>query len=528
MGLLVKHILDHPGGRKSFRRQFPSHLRPYLNRTQLKVSLGHPGDPDFLTNYAAADAQWKEEVALAERKHAGKFDKLTPELINYLAVTWQAQQLELDDEVRWISRPSERKKAAKERLAADIRGDLDAALRERGLGDIDAIVETWGGPAEEHAANMSFLLDRRAPEFITYVRAFHDAQIEAWELTLRRVDGDIVPTPQAPEPPVKASAGPRPLPLLATYDAYAAAQGISEGVRTEWRRYIQHFLTFVGNEDAGQLTRDDVVRWRDHLLETPTRLGKPRMAVTVKDKYLTALRCTLAFAVEEKMLSTNVASDVKVRVPRASVTRSPDFTMDEAMAILRATLETPKGRLSAPHALARRWIPWLCAYTGARVNEISQLRKEDVQQIDGIWIINITPEAGAVKTRKARQVPLHAHVIAQGFLEMVKAQAQGALFYDPSKQRAKTDDNRHFKKVGEKLAQWVRMEVGITDKALKPNHAWRHLFKTLAGEAGIEEKVADAIQGHTSSSVSRRYGQVTLRNKADAIAAFPRFGVPSI
>ncbi|MEC5293197.1 hypothetical protein, partial [Aurantimonas sp. C2-3-R2] len=33
---------------------------------------------------------------------------------------------------------------------------------------------------------------------------------------------------------------------------------------------------------------------------------------------------------------------------------------------------------------SRRWVPWICAYTGARVNEITQLRRQDIKQIDGI------------------------------------------------------------------------------------------------------------------------------------------------
>ena len=69
MGLLVKHIQDHPGGRKSFRRQYPPHLRPFLRRTQLRVSLGHPDSPDFHERYAKAARQWDDDVALAERKH---------------------------------------------------------------------------------------------------------------------------------------------------------------------------------------------------------------------------------------------------------------------------------------------------------------------------------------------------------------------------------------------------------------------------------------------------------------------------
>jgi integrase len=142
--------------------------------------------------------------------------------------------------------------------------------------------------------------------------------------------------------------------------------------------------------------------------------------------------------------------------------------------------------------------------------------------------VNITPDAGTVKAKVARLVPLHQHLMDQGFLDMVKERGAGPLFYDPNKQRVLKDSNRHFKKVGERLAEWVRKEVGITDPDIQPNHAWRHTFKTMSHTAGIEERVADAIQGHAPSTTGRRYGGVPLKTKAEAIAKLPRFQVPGV
>jgi integrase len=486
-------------------------------------------DPDFVERWIKACRQYDKNVARAERQHSGEFDALTLELIEYLARSWETADLAMDDEVRWTERSSARKKTARDNLRSSIAADLQEALNLRGLGDIEEIVVQWRGAALEHTAEMGLAVDQSDPLFISYVRAIHEAQIGCWQAILKRLEGEFVPTPSEPVSPIEAAAKVIRVPLTSTFDAYAVAQGISEGVKLEWRRYVQHLVGFLGHDDAARLTREEVVSWRDHLLETPTKLGKVRKPITVKDKYLTALRCTLGWAVEEHKLSSNVASEVAVRVPKEAKSRAhSDFTMDEAARILRASLVPASGRLSAPYVRARRWIPWLCAYSGARVNELSQLRKEDVQQIDGIWLINITPDAGSVKNRQARQVPLHAHIIEQGFLEVVKALPEGPIFYDPAQQRVDGEGNRHFKKVGERLAKWVREDVGIEDPALKPNHAWRHLFKTLAAEAGIQEKDADALQGHAPNSTARNYGQVNLRTRAAAIAKFPRFELQGV
>jgi|GEM_PF-2501525 hypothetical protein len=65
-------------------------------------------------------------------------------------------------------------------------------------------------------------------------------------------------------------------------------------------------------------------------------------------------------------------------------------------------------RTSAHLKLAVRWVPWLCAYTGARSGEMTQLRKQDIERHkDGFWLVHITPDAGTVKGSMPRTVVLH-------------------------------------------------------------------------------------------------------------------------
>lgn len=555
MGWLVKHIQNHPGGRKSFRRLYPPHLLPYLSGTQLRVSLGRPDSADFHERYAKAARQWEEDVALAEKKHAGTFVALDGPTILHLAAAFHAEALEEDDQARWDADEREQFKAIavrvdesggvnswagseRSRWATKTRETQEAALASRkalkATGDLQGVLEEWTEESLLLAEARGFLVSPSDPLLPELCRALNDAAILAAQDRLKRLEGEDVPTPAAPEPPATAAPakavrkkGGEVL-LMPTFEAYATAQGISEGVRREWRKYIQSLIGFVGHDDARRLTRDDVVAWRDHLQVTPMRNGALRKPVTVRDKYITALRCTLTWAKEEKRLEENVAADVRVRIPKEAKTRDKDFTMDEAKAILQASLEAPTGRLSAPYVRARRWIPWLCAYSGARVNELSQLRKEDIFESDGVWVMQITPDAGTVKTRDTRLVPLHPHILEQGFLGVLKVLSSGPIFYEPQNLRSTGDEvkgNRHIKKVGERLAEWVRKDVGIADPAIKPNHAWRHLFKTISADVGIEEKVADAIQGHAATTTGRKYGKVSVQAKAAAIERLPRFEV---
>ena len=65
----------------------------------------------------------------------------------------------------------------------------------------------------------------------------------------------------------------------------------------------------------------------------------------------------------------------------------------------------------------------------------------------------------------------------------------------------------------------------MTDPRVRPNHAWRHTFKTIGRQAGIEDSVLDAICGHAPGSIGADYGEVTVAAKARAFERFPRFTV---
>ena len=147
-------------------------------------------------------------------------------------------------------------------------------------------------------------------------------------------------------------------------------------------------------------------------------------------KYLAAAKRLFTVGKQKFRIAANPAAEVKVEVRKAQRPRSPGFTDEEAKAILGATLRAPSGLGNvAGNKLAIRWAPWLCAYTGARITEMMQLRKVDVQVISGIPCVIITPEAGSTKTGGFRRVPLHPHLIELGFLNFVASRPDGPLFF---------------------------------------------------------------------------------------------------
>lgn len=173
-------------------------------------------------------------------------------------------------------------------------------------------------------------------------------------------------------------------------------------------------------------------------------------------------------------------------------------------------------------------MPWLCAYTGARPGEITQLRGQDVIEQDGVHAILITPEAGTLKGGAARVVPIHQHVLAQGFLKFTERHGRGPLFYKQGTSTGAEDPIKKKKpraaQARQRLADWVR-GLGVDDPNISPNHAWRHTFKQIGDRAGISERMSDYITGHAHKSVGAGYGAPTLEDMAAALKKFPRYAV---
>jgi site-specific recombinase XerD len=135
--------------------------------------------------------------------------------------------------------------------------------------------------------------------------------------------------------------------------------------------------------------------------------------------------------------------------------------------------------------------------------------------------LTITPEAGTVKTNEAREVVLHPHLAELGFTAFVQKAAPGHLFITLSSSGGVAGPLQGVKN---RIAEFVRTVV--PDKNVAPSHGWRHRFKTVGIEAGIEHRILDAIQDHSSRNAAEGYGEVTIKTQAAAIAKLPRYNVP--
>jgi integrase len=364
------------------------------------------------------------------------------------------------------------------------------------------------------------------------LQAFWQALRDAFESRKRNAEGDYSPDakserfPEWTPPRSRKLASPAAAKvslngLMATWWVEAKATGRKPSTKESYSNTMAAFVGYLGHDDASRVTRQDVVGFKDHRLATINpRNGLPISAKTVKDSDLAGLKTIFGWAKANGKMDTNPAEGVTIKLGKPRKLRSKGFTDEEAEAVLNAALCLSRGQEKPKTFAAKQWVPWLCAYTGGRVGELAQLRKEDIRRDGMHWIATITPDAGTVKTNEARDVVLHEHLVELGFTAFVKGAARGHLFITPS---SSGDVSGPLQGVKNRIAEFVRTVV--PDKNVAPSHGWRHRFKTTGIEAGIEHRILDAIQGHRPRNVAEGYGEVTIKTQAAAIAKLPRYKV---
>lgn len=299
----------------------------------------------------------------------------------------------------------------------------------------------------------------------------------------------------------------------------AEAAGRKPSTYDSYRNTFSKLISFLEHDELARVTQSDVVGFKDHRLATPSpQTGRKPSPKTVKDSDLSALKAVFEWARQNGRIASNPAAGITIKLGKRQRLRSKGFTDNEANAILRKADAIVQGGDTPKTFSAKRWIPWLCAFTGARVGELAQLRKQDVFEWSGGWAIRITPEAGTTKTNEAREVPLHTQVVEKDFLQFVKSAPEGYLFLNVAVDEPPRGPWRGLKN---RLAEFAR--ITVADKNVAPNHGWRHRFKTVGMEVGIPPRILDAIQGQAPRSVADSYGDVTLTTMANEIAKLPTF-----
>ncbi len=528
MVLFMSRPSRHPKtGIFQFRKRVPDALRLLLDKTEEKASLGtrDPAEAKVLHAQllARVEERWRLLLAGVQSLNEKQATAIAGEIYRSLVAQHEDNPSRMPISMLLFDQARHQPKKV-QITALGVDPEKTRAGIQKMLERSDERMRKF---ADDFLTDKGLRLDE--PSMKMVLARVSQAAIQAREHINKMAGGDYSPDPNANRfPPFEMPKQPKSKPeridsdskyhLVRVFEGYAKEKQIAPTTYSQWKPIIEKVAAEV--PDCRELTKEWVIDWKDKLLTSGLQQG------TVRDRYIAALKAVCTWGVTNSRLRENPCAMVTVSVPRKIVTRSKSFTTAEAAAILASTLRPMSDRMTKGMRAAHRWVPWLCAYTGARVGEMSQLRKEDVQFHEGHWLLWITPEAGSTKDGNPRFVAVHPHLLEQGFVEFVQSQKAGPLFYDKKLARMENPTHPQHKKVGEKLCKWIRSkEVGVTDKRVQPNHGWRHTFKTKARGIKMDVGMREYMAGHVPNTEGEAYGEFPPEALAREIAKLPRFAL---
>lgn len=330
--------------------------------------------------------------------------------------------------------------------------------------------------------------------------------------------------PKAPPP----AGGPSADHLAALAEAWAKERKPVPRSVAMMDRTIAGFYEHVGRIPVAQITKAHVISLKDALLSSGT-------SPATTDLRLAMLRTLFNYGEANLKLESNPARGVKVGARKNQREARLPFDLAALRAIFSSPVYSKGERPVSGRGEAAYWIPLLALFSGARLEEIGQIAPEDVCEevyydpsgnAHTAWVMRISnrgDEQGVKNASSARRVPIHAEIIARGFLEFAEdTRGHGRVFdLSPDSYGVETG------KWGSWFSTYLREVCKVTDSRMS-FHSFRHLFKDTCRALLISEDVHDALTGHASGKVSRRvYGGLTypLGPLVDAVARYKVHGL---
>jgi integrase len=428
----------------------------------------------------------------AEAEHTGQAVHLTDREVETLCGRWLAKETQARRE--YVGGTADDFDEARDYL-----GDIARGLLE------DEDQEYLGNPAKDAVEAMRSDIDPLlaaqglAIDTDSWERLSARLVVTQWhfmrDLAERARSGRWVPSIGPEDFPTAAIGSDKAPEAVCTFDTLLAGWALDHGYKIgtkpiprglyDRQRTLERLAIFLDHRDANQVTKADVVRWKEEAL------GRGLKAPTVRND-ISEMSAVWSWGIRNGKLRADVNPFEGTLPPKAPKrSREPRaFTDAEAAMILEAARKQ-QGCL--------RWLPWVLCLTGARLNEITQSDKEDVTTQDGVPVIRIhdAGEGRSIKNVDSRRtVPLHPALIAEGFLSYVSTLPAGSALFPDVRPDAVFGQRSVI--AGRKVARWLRSDLDIVDPLISPNHSWRHWFISACRSVVMPVEVRSAITGHSA------------------------------
>ena len=326
--------------------------------------------------------------------------------------------------------------------------------------------------------------------------------------------------------------------VSAVVDAfYLASSGrIEKQSLDELRSGLDLLIHFAGDTLFQDLTKDDLVRFKDLLPYVPPRFhsnttlrdmpfeeaislvkekGYPVLAAKTIEKKVDAVRQLFRWAFKSSQFIEQDFSGIFDqqfinKQHNAAKRGYKAFTPQHLDKLVGCYLY--KGELPTrlqkvePHKF---WVPMLLMFTGARLEEVCQLYLQDVVCVEGVWQLRITKEdlnnegkQVRLKTQSSdRVIPVHPQLLKMGFVDFhEEVRRSGALRLFPEL----SNDNQK-QKYSFLVSKWfgdtLSKQIGYEKGSRYCFHSFRkNVIQALQQITEIPREVRKAIVGHSKGS----------------------------
>lgn len=295
--------------------------------------------------------------------------------------------------------------------------------------------------------------------------------------------------------------------------------GWSDNTQKSYKQMLSLLSRIVGaTKLCSQIRVKDCRKVKDILSDLPSRhstlkqtKGKsireildmdlsPKLTVKTINKHLVAFSSLFKWGVVNGYITTNYFQGMSLKQPNKNEPARKGFDQEQVKVMLSELTRTDSSLVKKDY---QKWGALIGLYTGARLNEIAQLKVEDIREVDGVLSFDINDLGDNKKlknTSSKRLIPVHSNLIRLGFLEYVesvKDKEKDRLLYELT-----FDRNNGY---GRNLGRWFN-ERFLKTLGLKTGklvfHSLRHTMVTELLRAGVEPSKAKAVVGHAQEGVT--------------------------
>lgn len=351
---------------------------------------------------------------------------------------------------------------------------------------------------------------------------------------------------QYPTAPAQAAPAAPALKLSAVVDEYlkdCETNGVLPKTIQEYRGVLTKLVDFTGNIEIKTLTRHHMREFREALQRYPARPTQAErkkgfhalieanssdcLGVASINKHISQVFQLLKWAeINDCGGNPKVAKRLQIKDTRSEREQRDSFSAED----LQRLFSTPNFQGQAPFAKsAYYWAPIIALFTGMRLEEICQLRTQDIYKDNesDLQVIDINDEGEDRKLKtnaSRRKIPVHSKLVSLGLLdyvELMRSKRHHMLF--PTLNRHAENGFSHA------VGKWFsshKKALGFDGK--KTFHSFRHTVADGLRATNAEMHLAEAVLGHSTGSITyERYGQEQKPQTLASTIAALSFDIPA-